>query len=153
MCFSQAWALSWILEWSPDDKRLVFYEMARDETDLVDSTMVLEGQAGAFNPNWLQDGKWLVYEVGSWFEERETYGGWIVRSTANGSYSETITSSNDTLINGTKLHTGFPSFSHDGKKVVYRVWGAETAESGNKTEIGLRVIDLETKKITQLTDV
>lgn len=123
-----------------------------NETDLVDSTMVLEGQAGAFNPNWSQDGEWLVFGVGSWFEERETYGGWIVRSTANGSYSEIITSSNNTLTNGTKLNTGFPSFSHDGKKVVYPVWGAETAEFGNKTEIGLRVIDLETKKITQLTD-
>ena len=122
-----------------------------NDTGMVHSTLVSEGLAGAFQSNWSPDGEWITVGVGSWFEERETYGGWILRVTTNGSYSEVLTSSNYTL-SGATLNTGFPSYSHDGKKVVYRVWGADTAEYGNKTMIGLRIIDLETRKITQLTD-
>lgn len=121
-------------------------------TDMVDSSLVEVGGAGAFQPNWSPDGEWLVFGVGNWFSAREVYGGWIVRATANGSYSEVLTSSNYSIASSKKLNTGFPSYSHDGKKVVYRVWSTETAEYGIKTDIGLRVLDLETRKITQLTD-
>ena len=38
---------------------------------------------------------------------------------------------------------GFPSFSSDGKRIVYRVWSAE---------YGLRVMDLDTRSVTVLTD-
>lgn len=107
--------------------------------------------AAAYNPNWSRDGEWLVFGVGFWFETREASGGWIVRSTANGSYSEVIVDSAYSITNSTTLNNGYPSFSHDGKKVVYRVWGADTATYGNKSEIGLRILDLETRNTTVLT--
>jgi Tol biopolymer transport system component len=122
-----------------------------NDTNLANKAMISLGLAGAYNPNWSEDGDWVVFGVGAWFDQREKYGGWIVRSTANGSHSEVITSSNHILAGGTKLNTGFPSFSHDGKKVVYRVWGPDSAQYGTKTQIGLRVIDLETKNVTQIT--
>ncbi|OJJ98570.1 hypothetical protein ASPACDRAFT_1872081 [Aspergillus aculeatus ATCC 16872] len=105
----------------------------------------------AFNPNWSPDGEWLVFGVGFWFETREASGGWIVRATANGSYSEVIVDSAYSITNSTTLNSGFPSFSADGKQVVYRVWGADTATYGNSSEIGLRVLDLETRAVTVIT--
>ncbi|KAJ5649634.1 TolB C-terminal domain-containing protein [Penicillium longicatenatum] len=107
--------------------------------------------AAAYNPNWSRDGEWLVFGVGFWFETREASGGWIVQSTANGFYSEVLVDSAYSITNSTTLNNGYPSFSHDGKKVVYRVWGADTATYGKKSEIGLRILDLETRKMTVLT--
>ncbi|KAJ5362536.1 hypothetical protein N7541_003380 [Penicillium brevicompactum] len=120
-------------------------------TGYVHPEQVRNSFAGAYSPSWSSDGEWLVFGVGTWFEERGNRGGWVVRATENGSYSDILTTSNDTLSGGDQLNTGFPSFSHDGKKVVYRVWGPETAKFGNKTQTGLRLIDLETREITQLT--
>lgn len=120
-------------------------------TDYVHPEQIRNSLAGAYSPSWSPDGEWLVFGVGTWFEERGNRGGWVVRTTENGSYSDILTTSNDTLRDGDLLNTGFPSFSHDGKKVVYRVWGADTAKFGNETQTGLRIIDLETRKITQLT--
>ncbi|KAL4807024.1 dipeptidyl peptidase IV/CD26, N-terminal domain-containing protein [Aspergillus unguis] len=105
----------------------------------------------AYQPNWSPDGEWLVFGVGFWFETRETSGGWIVRSTANGSFSEVLVNSSYSITNSSVLNTGYPGFSHDGKKVVYRVWGADTATYGNHSEIGLRILDLETRETTVLT--
>ncbi len=41
------------------------------------------------------------------------------------------------------VHSGFPSYSADGKELVFRVWSA--------TEKGLRVLNLETRKTRVLT--
>ncbi|KXG53736.1 WD40-like Beta Propeller [Penicillium griseofulvum] len=122
-----------------------------NDTSLLDTTLIAEDMAGAYNPSWSPDGEWIVFGVGAWFDARDWRGGWIVRSTANSSYREVLTTSN-LYLNQTKyLNTGFPSFSHDGRKVVYRVWGADTAQYGDETDIGLRIIDIETREITQLT--
>ncbi|KAJ5888530.1 hypothetical protein N7495_008571 [Penicillium taxi] len=121
-------------------------------TGLIDTAMAAIGLSGAFQPSWSPDGEWLVFGVGTWFEAREKFGGWILRSTKNGSRLEALTHSSYNILNSSLLNTGYPSYSHDGKMIVYRVWGATTSESGNKAELGLRVLDLETRKITQITD-
>jgi hypothetical protein len=41
------------------------------------------------------------------------------------------------------VHSGFPSYSADGKEIVFRVWGAE--------DKGLRIINLDTRKVRVLT--
>ncbi|BCS23055.1 TolB family protein [Aspergillus puulaauensis] len=120
------------------------------KTDLVESSLVGQGLAGAFQPSWSPDGEWVVFGEGAWFTTRGEMGGWLVRATVNGSHYETLTESNQTLTN-TSINSGFPTYSHDGKKVVYRVWGANSAK-GDRSQLGLRVLDLETRKITVLTN-
>jgi Tol biopolymer transport system component len=121
------------------------------KSGFLSSAMVSQGLAGAFQPAWSTDGEWLTFGVGFWFQSRAESGGWLVRATANGSYSEVLTESKSTLTsNSSIINSGFPSFSHDGKKIVYRVWGTNST-LGDKSQLGLRLLDLETRKISVLT--
>ncbi|KAJ5142860.1 WD40-like Beta Propeller [Penicillium bovifimosum] len=121
------------------------------DSDLIYRASATHNERGAYYPSWSPDGDWIAFGVGSWFDERDVHGGWIMRSTANGSYTEVLVDSQLNLTDGGKLNSGFPSFSPDGKKLVYRVWGPNTLMHNDGTEIGLRILDLETRKITQLT--
>ncbi|KAL2817914.1 hypothetical protein BDW59DRAFT_182010 [Aspergillus cavernicola] len=118
---------------------------------LVASSLVSTGLAGAFNPSWSPDSEWLVFGEGAWFQSRATTGGWLVRATANGSHYEVLTESSTTITNTSIINSGFPSYSHDGSKIVFRVWGANST-AGDKSQLGLRVLDLETRDITVLTN-
>jgi Tol biopolymer transport system component len=130
------------------DEHLVYNAMT---SDFLDSSSIAMGTAGAFNPAWSPDGNWLSFGVGFWFQGRATDGGWLVRSTANGTYSEVLLDSQTTLeSNSSVVNHGFPSYSHDGKKIVYRVWGTNST-LGDKSQLGLRLLDLQTRKISVLT--
>ncbi|OQE15405.1 hypothetical protein PENFLA_c032G04018 [Penicillium flavigenum] len=121
------------------------------ESDFIDAKSVAMGTAGAFNPSWSPDGNWVTFGVGFWFQGRATGGGWLVRATANGTYSEVLTESNATLSsNSSVINSGFPSFSHDGKKVIFRIWGTNST-LGDKSQLGLRLLDLETGKTSILS--
>ena len=123
-------------------------------TDLVTAVVTAGelrgGLAGAYNPNWSPDGEWIVFGMGSWFGSRAGAGGWIVRTTLNGSHAEVLVNSTASLTTST-LNAGFPSYSHDGKKIVYRVWGVDSA-SNDTTQLGLRLLDLETRETVVLTN-
>ena len=136
------------------NEHLAFNDM---DTSFVDSSMVSQGLAGAFNPSWSPDGEWITAGVGFWFQSRAESGGWIIRAAANGSHYEVLTTSNSTLpttstpnTNTTVLNSGFPSFSRDGSQIVYRVWGTDST-SGNKSQLGLRLLDLRTRTTQTLT--
>lgn len=103
--------------------------------DLVEAALVVQGLAGAFQPDWSPDGEWVAFGLGSWFQERAVYSAWIMRATANGSFYEQLTFGD--------LNSGFPSYSHDGQSLVYRVWGSE---------FGLRVMNLTDKSVVALTN-
>ncbi|KAL4866132.1 hypothetical protein BDV12DRAFT_210674 [Aspergillus spectabilis] len=128
-------------------------ETAYDNSNstLVSSALVSQGLAGAFQPSWSPDGEWLVFGEGAWFQSRAETGGWLVRTTANGSYFEVLTHSNTSITNTSIINSGFPSNSQDGTKIVFRVWGANST-NGDKSQLGLRVLDLETRNITELTN-
>jgi Tol biopolymer transport system component len=97
--------------------------------------MLAKGLAGAFAPSWSPDGQWVTFGVGYWFQERATHKATIMRVRRDGTGLEPLTDGND--------HSGFPSFSADGKSIVFRIWG--------ETVKGLRILDLATKKVRVLT--
>lgn len=112
-------------------KRKVF----ESEGNGLNDAKVRMGLAGAFQPCWSPDGEWLAFGLGYWFAERNTMTAALWRVRRDGTGAEQLTDGS--------LHSGFPSYSADGKELVYRVFSAK--------EKGLRVLDLETRKIRVLT--
>jgi Tol biopolymer transport system component len=112
------------------DQKVVF----DSATSGLDPAMVAKGLAGAFRPAWSHDGKWIAFGVGGWFQTRATSGAVLVRARSDGSSQQVLTDGS--------VNSGFPSYSQDGKRIVYRVWGQE---------MGLRILDLETGATTVLT--
>ncbi|CAI0648951.1 unnamed protein product [Colletotrichum noveboracense] len=123
-----------IVSMNPDgsDLKLVFDSYSTGE---LDSALVAKGLAGAFQPAWSADGEWVVFGLGSWFQSRATGKARVYRATSNGSYYEALT-------DGT-VHSGFPSYSPDGRYVAFREWGLR---------YGIRILDLETREVRSLTN-
>jgi Tol biopolymer transport system component len=113
------------------DRRVIFDTEGKG----VDPMLVKKGLGGAFQPAWSPDGEWIAFGMGVWFQERAHGKATIMRARSDGSKYEALT-------DGT-VHSGFPSYSKDGKELVYRVWGED-----NK---GLRILNLETGKTRVLT--
>ncbi len=101
----------------------------------LDPVLVKKGLAGAFQPAWSPDGQWIAFGVGSWFQERARGKATVVRAKADGSGHEALT-------DGT-IHSGFPSYSADGRFLVFRQWG--------EGHMGLRVMHLRDKSVKVLT--
>ncbi|MGW2822650.1 TolB family protein [Streptomyces sp. NPDC001443] len=125
-------ANSSIVTLKPDgsDLKVVF----STATSGLDPALLAEGLAGAFRPAWSPDGTWLAFGLGGWFQERATMTAAVWRVRSNGSGAEALTDNS--------TNAGFPSYSADGTRIVYRVWGQEN---------GLRILDLTTKTTTVLT--
>ncbi|GJC95184.1 WD40 domain protein beta propeller [Colletotrichum higginsianum IMI 349063] len=123
-----------IVTMNPDgsDLRLVFDSSSTGE---IDPALVAKGLAGAFQPSWSSDGQWIAFGLGSWFQSRATGKARVYRAASNGSAYEALT-------DGT-VHSGFPSYSPDGRSIVFREWGVR---------YGLRVLDLETRAVRVLTN-
>ncbi|MBC2665983.1 PD40 domain-containing protein [Novosphingobium flavum] len=103
----------------------------------LDLARVKMGLAGAFQPAWSADGKWIVFGLGYWFIERahETAAIWRVKRDGTGA---------EQLTDGT-MHSGFPSVDpNNPDRIVFRVW--------SEKEKGLRLLDAKTRKITVLTE-
>jgi Tol biopolymer transport system component len=101
----------------------------------LDPTLVKQGLAGAFQPAWSPDGEWISFGLGAWFFLRDKANAAVWRVRADGAGAEQLTDG--------KQHCGFPSYSGDGKEIVYRLWSDE--------EKGLRVLNLETRQTRVLT--
>ncbi|MEJ2814206.1 hypothetical protein [Caulobacter sp. CCG-8] len=101
----------------------------------LDPELVKKGLAGAFQPTWSPDSQWLAFGVGVWFQERAHGKATLMRSRRDGTGLEALTDGS--------VHSGFPSYSADGKEIVFRVWG--------ESNMGLRVINLDTREVRTLT--
>lgn len=104
----------------------------------LDQAAIAQGLAGAFQPTWSPDRQWVAFGVGNWFFTRATGTGRIMRIKADGSMNGVAEALTDGSIN-----SGFPSYSPDGSKIVYRVW--------SPTVQGLRILDVNTRATTILT--
>ncbi|MBW4332128.1 hypothetical protein KY084_14775 [Stakelama sp. CBK3Z-3] len=113
------------------DKFLVF-DASKAGLDPIQNK---KGLAGAFQPSWSPDEQWIAFGIGAWFDARSKGKSKIMRAKSDGSYSEDLT-------DGTE-QVGFPSYSADGKSVVYRVW--------EQDNWGLRIVDVDTKEVRVLT--
>lgn len=107
-------------------------------TSGLDPKLIQMGLAGAFQPTWSPDKQWVAFGVGGWFFTRDHMPGRIMRIKADGS----MNGKPEVLTDG-KENAGFPSYSPDGTRIVYRVW--------SETDKGLRILDLATHKTTVLT--
>lgn len=102
----------------------------------LDPVLVKQGLAGAFRPAWSPDGKWITFGLGAWFFLRDKANAAIWRVRTDGTGAEQLTDG--------KTHCGFPSYSADGKEIVFREWSDQHK--------GLRILNLETRKIRVLTE-
>lgn len=107
----------------------------------LDPLLVKRGLAGAFYPVWSPDGEWIVFGLGQWFTQREIGRAKLMRVRRDGTGLEALT--DDSLFNA-----GFPSYSADGKEIAFRVW---VAQGQGYEQLGLRVLNLETRKVRVLT--
>jgi len=134
LVYSEKHRNSSIVVTDPDgSNRKVVFEVS---TSGLDSTQASRGLAGAFQSAWSPDGQWIVFGLGQWFQERRHGTAKIMRVRRDGTGLEELT-------DGT-VHSGFPSYSDDGKQVVFRVY--------SEKEMGLRILDLDTRKIRVLTN-
>ena len=119
------------------DSKVVFDAYSTGQLDPKVAKLQYEG---AFQSSWSQDGKWLAFGLGTWFGFRNANGGWIYKVNADGTSPVQLTNETAGHVN-----SGYPSVSPDGKKIVYRDFGTSLG-------LGLRVLDLETHIVHNLTD-
>lgn len=107
----------------------------------LDPTLVKRGLAGAFFPVWSPDGEWIVFGVGQWFTQRGKGRAKLMRVKRDGTGLEQLT--DDSIFNA-----GFPSYSADGREVVFRI----ANEDPNSASLGgLAVLSLDTRKVRRIT--
>jgi Tol biopolymer transport system component len=94
-----------------------------------------EKSGWAFSPAWSPDGQWIAFGFGGFFLDRATKPAVLMMVHADGSGKRDLTSG--------PLNSGFPSWSPDGKRVVYRIWSQQ--------EHGLRILNVEDGSIKKLT--
>jgi Tol biopolymer transport system component len=105
--------------------------------DGSDKKVVFSDKEGAaFVPTWSPDGQWIAFGFGGFFGARRTKPAKLMMVRSDGSQQ-----SKD-LTTGLP-NSGFPTWSPDGKRIVYRVWG--------DGEYGLREMDLADGSVKTLT--
>ena len=91
--------------------------------------------AVAFEPAWSPDGQWIAFGYGAYLQARARGKAKLMRVRRDGTGVEALT-------DGT-AHSGFPSYSADGRQLVFRVWG--------DPDRGLRILDLASRSLRVLT--
>lgn len=124
------------------DGKLVITEKALNssiaimDADGSNRQRIFNADSGAaFMPTWSPDGQWIAFGYGGYLQSRKSSGAKIMMVKRDGTNAQDLT---DGLPN-----SGFPSWSPDGKKIVYRVWGGKDG--------GLRILNVEDRSVKVLT--
>ncbi len=105
--------------------------------DGTDRKIIFQDRSGAaMVPTWSPDGQWVAFGFGGFFGARETEPAKVMMVRADG------TGQARDLTKGLP-NSGFPTWSPDGRRIVYRVWG-----SGG---LGLRELTLADGEVKILT--
>lgn len=130
-------------DWSPDDEWIaVGLGVSLHLDSITDSRLFLDLHRGNNEdyPLVLCKESADINSLQYYFAGRMSNPARIVRAKADGSYWEHLTSN-------TSFNAGFPSYSLDGTKIVFRAWDFNTGDS-----LGLKVIDLSNNNtISNLT--
>jgi Tol biopolymer transport system component len=94
-----------------------------------------DNSGAAYSPSWSPDPQWLAFGFGGFFGDRARKLGKIMMVKADGSGAQELTQGSP--------NAGFPSWSPDGKRIVFRVWSDK--------ELGLRILNLEDRTVKTLT--
>ena len=108
------------------------------DTDGTHERVIFDSSAskvGIVSPAWSPDGQYIAFTMGRMGLRNPNNAAQLALIRADGSGLKVLTDGPN--------HSGFPSFSPDGQRLVYRVLG---------TEEGLRILNLADGKITHLTD-
>ncbi|KAJ5733683.1 tat pathway signal sequence domain-containing protein [Penicillium malachiteum] len=112
--------------------------------DMINPSIAEGYNARAYQANWGPNDTNITFGFGAYFVARSTNPGFIYSINADGSDLTLLAGNNIT-------NYGFPSFNHDGSKVVFRTWPG-TADNGTTVgSIGLALYDVNTHTLTQLT--
>ena len=106
------------------------------DADGTNAKLIFPGEEGALAlaPQWSPKDDWIAFGVGFYFVPHARPAR-VMLMRPDGSELHEVTK--------TAGNSGFPSWSPDGKRIVYRFW--------SESEYGLRIINLDDGSTTQLT--
>lgn len=106
---------------------------------------IAEGyNARAYQGNWGPEDVNITFGFGAYFVARESSPGFIFSVNEHGK--------DVTLLAGNNItNYGFPSYNHDGTKVVFRTWPGVDKNGTSIGSRGLAIVDTSTRKVKQLT--
>jgi TolB protein len=132
------------LAYSPDGRQVLFAgSFIGDEAlrvmnaDGTDHRTIFDASAqkvGIVSPAWSRDGRFIAFTMGRFGLRNPSSPAQIATIRSDGSEFRILTHGPN--------NSGYPSFSPDGRRIVYRVLGGED---------GLRILSLPEGKVTRLT--